>query len=167
MKTVYKFCGNHGLGILSDLELKVTPPNEFNDPFEFTPKMRLSDPVRYVKRILRNESILKALCESDPPSCGVRAYLDWARRNPDKIIEQLLKVLLEVVSQNEKDFLSEVSKEFGILCMSGLRSKILMWGHYCDKPLGLVIGFDGSHTVFQQGIMGLRPVELCQKADLL
>lgn len=38
MGTVYKFCGKYGLEILRTLELKVTPPNQFNDPFEFTSK---------------------------------------------------------------------------------------------------------------------------------
>src|SRR5229473_2980703 len=50
MDTVYKFGGAHGLTILHTLQLKITPPNEFNDPFEFTPKMVCSDPVRYMRR---------------------------------------------------------------------------------------------------------------------
>lgn len=47
MDTVYKYCGKHGLAILRNLELLVRPPNQFNDPFEFTPRMFYSGPVRY------------------------------------------------------------------------------------------------------------------------
>jgi hypothetical protein len=63
MDTVYKYCGANGLNILRDLELKATPPNQFNDPFEFTPKMGYSDPVGYAKRNLQQESVLKWLYE--------------------------------------------------------------------------------------------------------
>jgi len=34
---VFKYCDARGVSILQDLELKITPPNEFNDPFEFRP----------------------------------------------------------------------------------------------------------------------------------
>src|SRR5277367_5949384 len=37
---LYKYAGDSGLKILEDLRLKVTPPNEFNDPFEITPNSR-------------------------------------------------------------------------------------------------------------------------------
>ena len=163
VQTVYKFCRKYGLEVLSNLELKVTPPNQFNDPFEFTPKMVLSDPDRYVKRLLQKETILKALCESDPPPCGVQAYLRWAKRHPDKLIEQLQKLLPELVAENEKQFLYEISREWGILCMSGVRSQILMWGHYSDSHLGLVIGFDRSSPIFQEGVMALTPVKYVRK----
>ena len=44
MGTVFKFCGKYGLDILRKLELKITPPNQFNNPFEFKPRNRCSDP---------------------------------------------------------------------------------------------------------------------------
>ena len=57
----------------------------------------------------------------------------------------------------EWDLLDAVSERYGVLCMSGRRDSILMWGHYCDQPLGLVIGFDRSAMIFHQG-KGLRAV---------
>ncbi len=35
---LYKYAGASGMRILDDLGLKVTPPNELNDPFELTPR---------------------------------------------------------------------------------------------------------------------------------
>jgi hypothetical protein len=43
MSTVYKYCSNRGVDILNNLELKITPANQFNDPFEFTPHIICSD----------------------------------------------------------------------------------------------------------------------------
>jgi len=166
MDTVYKYCGANGLKILRNLELKVTPPNQFNDPFEFTPKMDYSDPVAYAKRYLQQESILKWLHES---MCAMGKFVgnfqkfqESASNHQPKMIEAFVNVLPLGLAQAEKGFLDYVSKQFGVLCMSARRNSILMWGHYCDKPLGLVIGFDRSSAVFQQG-KGLRPVAYVKK----
>lgn len=35
--TVYKYCDQRGIDIVENLRLIVTPPNQFNDPFELTP----------------------------------------------------------------------------------------------------------------------------------
>src|SRR5450432_1717823 len=73
METIYKYCGKYGLKVLDNLELKITPPNQFNDPFEFTPKMICSDPVRYATRTLEREStlqILYGMCISDGKFSG-------------------------------------------------------------------------------------------------
>src|ERR1039457_4824173 len=57
MDTIYKYCGKHGLTILRQLELLVRPPNQFNDPFEFTPKVVYSDRALYAKRVLDLEPV--------------------------------------------------------------------------------------------------------------
>jgi len=167
MDTVYKYCGEYGLAILSNLELKVTPPNQFNDPFEFTPKMVCSDMVRYVK----SERVCKWWYETARSEKGFSGsfpefkvkYLErlGVEKNISQITQGMDQVMQITLPLSEKEFLDEVSKRFGVLCMSGRRDEILMWGHYCDKPLGLVIGFDKSSAIFQQG-KGLRPVTYVQ-----
>jgi hypothetical protein len=42
-KLLYKYLDRYGLDTIANLELKITPPNEFNDPFEFTPRLTDSD----------------------------------------------------------------------------------------------------------------------------
>jgi hypothetical protein len=64
MDTVYKFCGGHGLRILINLELRITPPNQFNDPFEFTPKNGYSDPDGYVRRQLQKAPVIRWLYDT-------------------------------------------------------------------------------------------------------
>src|ERR1700731_517510 len=36
---VYKYCDQRGVNILTNLRIKVSRPEDFNDPFEFTPKI--------------------------------------------------------------------------------------------------------------------------------
>ncbi len=158
METVYKFCGKHGIEILSKLELKVTPPNQFNDPFEFTPRISNSDFVSYCKGNLDDETRLKEIYPTYGFPGDFHAFQEWAKNNQSTLIGQLHKDFPNGIYEDEKSFLDDISKLIRVLCMSGERDKILMWGHYCDTPLGLVIGFDRSCAVFQEGI-ALRPVE--------
>src|SRR5260221_617662 len=38
----YKYAGAAGIKVIVDLRLKITPPNEFNDPFELTPRSKFT-----------------------------------------------------------------------------------------------------------------------------
>ena len=55
---VYKYCGDLGVEILEKLELKVTPPNQFNDPFEFAPHMVCTNPKRRSELMLQSKAFL-------------------------------------------------------------------------------------------------------------
>src|SRR6187399_369181 len=56
---LYKYCDLKGLDILANLRLKVTPFNEFNDPFELAPRMNLDDAKEVVRSsILKDEELL-------------------------------------------------------------------------------------------------------------
>jgi hypothetical protein len=50
-------CTNHfGVDIIKNLQLKVTPPNEFNDPFEFSPYLIGAVDEAHAKHLLENYS---------------------------------------------------------------------------------------------------------------
>jgi hypothetical protein len=166
METVYKFSGKYGLAVLSELELKVTPPNQFNDPFEFTPKMKCADLVGF----MRSERVCKGFYEIARLENGFRGTFQEYQANYPKVLEANMSNMLqgmthamqETFTSLEKEFLDEVSKHLGVLCLSGRRDSILMWGHYCDKPLGLVVGFDKASTIFANG-KGLKPIQYAKQ----
>jgi hypothetical protein len=154
MDTVYKFCGKHGLTTLCNLELLVRPPNQFNDPFEFTPKVVYSDQVLYAKRVLALDPVREWLHQLYLKS-NFRGTFDEYQKLSGKVLAEAPEHTSPLF---ETELLNEVSKLFGVLCLSTRRDSILMWGHYCDKSSGLVIGFDKSSGIFQQE-KGLRPVD--------
>lgn len=162
MDIAYKFCGSHGVDILRNLELKVTPPNQFNDPFEFTPRVVCSDPARYGRRLFRKKENLRKLyegCRSVGTFMGsFRDFRQEVDRKWPALIAAMPDALRQSLPDTEKKHLDRVSEQHGILCMSLRRDSILMWGHYCNRAVGLVVGFDRAAAVFQQG-KGLRPVE--------
>ena len=51
-KVLYKYCDARGIDILLHGRLKVTPFNEFNDPFELAPRMRPDFPERDARFML-------------------------------------------------------------------------------------------------------------------
>jgi hypothetical protein len=41
-----------------------------------------------------------------------------------------------------------LAHDIGMLCLSGLRDNLVMWGNYADNHKGIVIEFDDSHPFF-------------------
>jgi hypothetical protein len=49
----FKYCDKSGLLVLKNLQVKVTPPNEFNDPFEFSPVVRNPNPKAHAQKTVK------------------------------------------------------------------------------------------------------------------
>ena len=166
MKPVYKYCGAFGTDVLRNLELKVTPPNQFNDPFEFTPRVIYSDPRAYACRVLASEQNLRKLYEDLCSDGKYNGTFDNFRRIVESGKPDMISILAEAPHHTtnpvEKAFLDEASTHYGVLCVSDNPDSVLMWGHYCHRERGLVIGLDRSADLFQQGD-GFKPVVYSNK----
>ncbi len=150
---LYKYAkAQRGITILRDLRLRVSPPGDFNDPFEFTPTT--TDPLNDPSEL--NEYLL---------ACGENS----SRERLEK-----LTPVYKACSQAAKDFgpnmvaadltsRREASRHFGVLCLSELRSDIRMWAHYGDNNRGVAVGLDfdneisGIEGVIHFGAVGYEP----------
>ena len=169
MEVAYKYCDANGVRILEDLRLKVTPPNQFNDPFEFTPNMICSSPTRAVKQIF-TKKVVRDLFD-DHQQAGYkgdfRLFRKQLREQRPEIIKSLVPKLPEAIEERRDKQLERISVEHGVLCLSSTPSSLLMWGHYGNKHQGIVIGLDASWSVFERrGKKGLRPVTYCKERVL-
>lgn len=162
MSIVYKYCNAHGIDILRNLHLKVTPPNQFNDPFEFTPRMTSSDPRGFAKRILKNKDNLRTIyrhfSQAGHFTGNFREFRRQSVRDRDKMIKGLETCVPAAVESVQKSHLDRISQTYGVLCLSKRPDSILMWGHYCEKQEGIVIGFDSTSPIFDKE-KGLREVQ--------
>jgi Protein of unknown function (DUF2971) len=149
MNLVYKYCNARGVDILQNLELKITPPNQFNDPFELTPHIICSNPADLAAR-WRQRHLMplylrqKKLGRFDGSYGEFQKFIDL---HHGEWLNSWVTVAFKNVQKNLLDY---QSKENGILCMSKRRDSILMWGHYCEKHRGLVVGFDSSYKLFHR-----------------
>lgn len=172
MDTVYKYCGKYGADVLCSLELKVTPPNQFNDPFEFTPEVIFSDPASFRKmpELLNDTQYLKRLHRNEGNALDFAKFQELASAKEPEIIKLVVKEIINYCPKFAIEMLDMASNKVAVLCLSQKRDSILMWGHYCDNSRGLVIGFDRSSDCFQEATelrSRLRPVKYVKKRTLL
>lgn len=154
MNLVYKYCDASGVRVLQSLELKVTPPNQFNDPFEFSPRVICSNPSRRAKHLLNNKEQLRKFFEEQKAKGLLRGSFNEFRRvfrqNRPMLKEKVLGQIPVVNETVQRRQLDSSSAHFGVLCLSKRCDSILMWSHYADEHRGCVIGFDSAHEVFQK-----------------
>ena len=141
---IYQYCGPEGgLCVLNDLKLKVTPPIQFNDPFEFMPRMdHTMDQATLSKWLLNEELIAQAVAVGGPPPAGLGTIQELIRNHPDLMHQLFLLGYPETCRRFARESCQKFSEDFGVICFSRVRTNILMWSHYAAKHAGIVIGFD-------------------------
>ena len=132
---LYKYCDTHGFNAIEDLLLKVTPPNQFNDIFEVTPRPSeesFSRPI--LDSLLKSERGQSSLRRAKTPISIDALYDLVAPKIPD------------VKSNLCRKLANELSKHYGLLCLAGNPRHLLMWSHYTDRHRGLVISLDAGSS---------------------
>ena len=161
MDTVYKYCDARGVKILEELELKVTPPNQFNDPFEFTPRIVCTSVKREIKHLLRDKKELRGMfleSKNEGFTGNFRDYRKQWKEIRATVISKIEPQMPEACLDLQAKCPNIISRGVGVLCLSIRPDSIVMWGHYGNKHSGMVIGFDRSWGLFQRE-KGLRPIE--------
>ncbi len=139
---VYKYCDHQGVSILRQLRLKVTPPNEFNDIFEFRPtpnkaaSVKWADPEEIVKVAPQLRKRLAArgkVFNGDDD-----AFTEFLKEN----ITEPCIATQQQVGDMCASIVDHISKTHGLICLSKRRNSLLMWSHYADSHKGIVIGFE-------------------------
>lgn len=150
-KSLFRYCG-HPLGpeerplenpvfrLLETLTLRVNPPSEFNDPFEFSPVF--DKPVSNSEARARLGSMLNA----DAQKRGL----------PSKFAEDLADVVLSLKQgQDDWNFVAQqtvlpaLSEHYGVVCFSAVEDHPLMWAHYAAQHYGVMIELDTTAPLFQ------------------
>jgi hypothetical protein len=162
----YKYAGVSGFNILEDLRLKITPPNEFNDPFEITPHSIFRRPLPQMIEEARTKPEIFRGTYDDMKRAGV-LYTD----SFDRFIAELPKALAhhyvayrklskKELAKRDTRTLDNVSQKIGILCLSKPATSIPMWSYYADHHRGVVFGFDvnkiSSRVSWQSGLVKYR-----------
>src|SRR5688572_7101679 len=138
---LFKYCSaRNGIKILRDLQFKFTPPNEFNDPFDCTPRIAVSDEeiLKFTKERLKYLYAFNGVFEGNLRPLHYRRWMGV--RHP--AVAKKVKETLPVLKHFDKALQNNLSAAFGLLCLSEKKDSLLMWAHYADKHGGLVIELD-------------------------
>jgi len=152
---LYKYLSPDRMDVLRRGMVRFAQPGDFNDPFEFRPRIQAaasSDDVRaYV------EEHFEALVDQELAKYGALARLvggTTARElllNQKSMLPALFQLLQPQMLQRVAPAIdSLLNVNVGVLCLSEVRDSILMWGHYTDNHRGLVVGFDAAHPFFSR-----------------
>lgn len=132
---------------LDDQTVRFCQPNEYNDPFELTPEIRLTE-------------------ELSLPSKNLGIYLAGGKPQFEKyeILESELSNYRYHLNSN---LVAEVSKLVGCTCFSyseaSLPVNLLMWAHYAESHKGIAIQLKESSALIQD----MSPVVYRKKRPIL
>ncbi len=154
---LYKYSSEAGIGILEDLCLKVTPPNELNDPFEFTPRSLNSTTRKHLSKMVDEdpEQFRTAYYENrmlaEKANVSFEDFLSRVRTMPRKLLSQTLEQIRMQLADADLDHIHKASNYTVVLSLSATCNSIPMWSHYANKHRGFAIGFDANDTCFHAG----------------
>lgn len=152
---LYKYLQLARLDVLKNKSIRFTQPGDFNDPFEFRPRISAAASGEEVRTYV--EDNFERLVEQELDKYGA-----LVRLVPQTTMKELLHSqkarLPDLFRLLEPRMLAHVSyvldgllnQNIGVLCLGEVKDSILMWGHYTDDHRGFVLGLDSTHPFFSQ-----------------
>lgn len=176
---LYKYFSPDRIGVLENLAVRFTPPDELNDPWEARPRL---DSI-----LTRDgfESMMREGLKSASPSELRKAALDEiesmiskARAEGIDIPDELMRLMrAQAINLNPEEVISTLTagmgdllghlntqaapamesamtdalrRNLGILCLTEKMDDPLMWAHYASSHTGFVVGFDAANPFFDR-----------------
>src|SRR5579862_9377452 len=112
-----------GARILDELRIKVTPPNELNDPFELTPYSRNNMTLKYLLSKAENEPehfrpILKYRWEHEGITGELSEVIAAVKQLSPKTYGSFLKQYGQGLMEKDFSSIHEASEHLVVLCLS-------------------------------------------------
>lgn len=158
--SVYKYLNEARKDVLENLQIRFTPPHEFNDPFEMNP---------YFESVFTENQIKTYFSESVNESNKELFFSNIPEENRDLYTkEEWLeygKACIPLLIDSEIPIISNIKNVFtdaartimplmlqntlGVLCCSFNLYDLKMWGHYANSHKGFVVSFNQNHSFFK------------------
>lgn len=151
---LYKYCSaESAIRIFDEMRLKVALPVECNDPFEFTPKSRITITCEdLLEKVKTDPQHFRPLYEQHvAQGLFSLSFNDFLKELPNEITKyfpQFLKLYRQALVDYDLNSPKEASEHVGILCLSKRNDSIPMWSHYSNSHKGVVIGIDANDDSF-------------------
>lgn len=165
---LYKYFPPARIDVLENLEVRFTPPKEFNDPFEFLPQLNPGQEIEKL-RSLSPDEIREILGELSSGAGGILLSSDSLPLTAMSLSGDLANLLETLLSMIQGDELVEIIREMlnnsvGVFSLSSRSNNPLMWAHYADSHSGFALGFrTDSLWSEKKGIRG--PIEIQYKEE--
>ena len=160
---LYRYLASHWIDTLRNGRLKVSRPQEFNDPYDCLGVCVGRYPISTVKAHLLNKGssvYATTIATAKELSISIEDAADvLGRVNVRVMSDKMANVIANRNTVNGVQF---------ILCFSGAQendsSHSLMWAHYANKCNGVRLGFDFGGPEFEMYVNAVR--YSCERATL-
>lgn len=155
---LYKYCSaESAIRIFDEMRLKVALPAECNDPFEFTPKSRVTVTCKeFLDKVENEPEYFRPLYEQHVAqgfSLPFNEFLGGLPKEIKKCYPDFLLLYRQALVEYDLNSPKEASEHAGILCLSERNDSIPMWSHYSNSHRGVVIGIEADDESFQRSIL--------------
>lgn len=114
------------LQVIKSGTIKFSSPSIFNDPFDCKPSYTLD---LWSKPSGKEKQLMKRIG-------------DFEKLSPAKRIQNLQKYRARIENKVKSgDFIEDINRQYGVLCLSRNPLSILMWSHYANNHEGFLIEF--------------------------
>jgi len=157
MKLYRYYLASKGIAAITHNRLYLTPPEFFNDPFEFAPASArdLTDQeiAAHIKTRHHRDIVRQALTELGVYTGTKRAFPQWLVINFDTLFPILRKRFRGAAAEIESTFTKIVSRHFVVCCFSKSPDNLLMWSHYAKSHEGMVVAYEINAKLFPNGTL--------------
>lgn len=162
--SLFKYCDARGIDILQSLRLRVTPPNQFNDPFEFLPRVDFCIDETAVKKWLIDPKLLRPTWEQSGLQISFEDYSATISKGmsehvgvAEQHVARAQEALQDLALKGQGDLVDFLSETYALACFSEISDNSLMWSHYTHGHRGIVVEFDAKNS-FISSAVNLAPV---------
>ena len=151
---LHRYLDEYGLNSLSDCELKVSIPSEFNDPFEGLPKDTGTWTRNKTKRKLFNRNNIDEVYQTLKSQGSVLNKKVFKKRLDKKaLIDNLLnKYNSGLMWEGIQKLKAKGDDVWRIICFASSETteldQILLWSHYTNKHKGIRFHFDSTKLLY-------------------
>jgi hypothetical protein len=138
------------LDTLKQAELKTSRVTDFNDPFEFLPKLKDDysrlEALESLINLVNNGPVFYEQCKQQDPRIGSKDnFINMIRTDP-KYIDEFLDKIKGINEITIREAPGQLDKNGRVVSFSGQKvnplDEVLMWSHYADGHQGIRMGFE-------------------------
>ena len=137
---------------MRNCQLKVTPPNELNDPLEFSPYVAepvTKEHIGHLMTTVEPREVWADLVSKGQWSGSFDEFKDHLQDVIPLLVEYGEPTYQKVYEEKLATTLDSISQTMGLICFSEEENNILLWSHYTDSHQGMVLEFDTTHNYFK------------------
>lgn len=152
---LYKYLSQTRIDVIEKNMIRFTQYGDFNDPFELNPNIDTLAEEEEIKNLV-GKNFAKLIEEEYDKNPIIGAFISKENfihlaRNKEESIKNLVVDIEPHIANLLPNMLQQTTNSLlGALSLSEICDHELMWSHYADEHKGYIIGFDSSHSFFNQ-----------------